>query len=127
MTIDSRVPTRVFQRLPTCGSSFRLSPNVRLSKAGKHVLGILPTGAGKSLCYRIPALSRYDETGALTVVISPLAAFMVVQAAGLEARDIGSCIAINALLPLPERADAPARVRLGDAVILIVSPGQLRD
>lgn len=98
-----------------------------MSKAGKHVLGILPTGAGKSLCYRIPVLSRYDETGALTVVISPLAAFMVVQAAGLEARDIGLCIAINGLLSLPERADAPARVRLGDAGILIVSPEQLRD
>ena len=37
----------------------------------EHVLGILPTGAGKSLCYQIPALSRYDKTGALTVVVSP--------------------------------------------------------
>ena len=49
---------------------------VEAAMAGKHVLGILPTGAGKSLCYQIPALSRYDKTGALTVVISPLVALM---------------------------------------------------
>ena len=47
---------------------------VKAAMAGEHVLGILPTGAGKSLCYQVPALSRYDKTGALTVVISPLVA-----------------------------------------------------
>ena len=94
--------------------------------AGKHVLGILPTGTGKSLCYQIPALSRYDKTGALTVVISPLVALMADQVTGLEARGIGSCVAINSLLSMPERADALDRVRLGDASILLVSPEQLR-
>ena len=94
--------------------------------AGKHVLGILPTGTGKSLCYQIPALSRYDKTGALTVVISPLVALMADQVAGLEARGIGSCVTVNGLLSMPERADALDRVRLGDAGILIISPEQLR-
>ena len=94
--------------------------------AGEHVLGILPTGAGKSLCYQIPALSRYDKTGALTVVISPLVALMSDQVTGLEAHGIGSCVTINGLLSMPERADALDRVRLGDAGILIVSPEQLR-
>ena len=94
--------------------------------AGEHVLGILPTGAGKSLCYQIPALSRYDKTGALTVVVSPLVALMADQVEGLEARGIGSCVTINGLLSMPERADALDRVRLGDASILIVSPEQLR-
>ena len=99
---------------------------VEEAMAGKHVLGILPTGAGKSLCYQIPAMSRYDNTGALTVVISPLVALMADQVAGLEARGIGSCVTINGLLSMPERADALERVRLGDAGILIVSPEQLR-
>ena len=94
--------------------------------AGEHVLGILPTGTGKSLCYQIPALSRYDKTGALTVVISPLVALMADQVAGLEARGISSCIAINGLLSMPERADALDRVRLGDAGMVLVSPEQLR-
>ncbi|NHZ62106.1 RecQ family ATP-dependent DNA helicase [Massilia genomosp. 1] len=93
---------------------------------GRHVLGILPTGTGKSLCYQIAALSRYDKTGALTVVISPLVALMADQVAGLEARGIGCAVAINGLLSIPERAAALERVRLGDAGIVIVSPEQLR-
>ncbi len=99
---------------------------VEAAMRGEHVLGILPTGTGKSLCYQIPALSRHDKTGALTVVISPLVALMSDQVAGLEARGISSCAAINGLLSMPERADVLDRVRLGDVGILIVSPEQLR-
>ena len=99
---------------------------VEAAMAGEHVLGILPTGAGKSLCYQLPALSRYDKTGALTVVISPLVALMADQVAGLEARGIGSCVTVNGMLSMPERANALERVRLGDASILIISPEQLR-
>ncbi|MCY4590651.1 MAG: RecQ family ATP-dependent DNA helicase [Alphaproteobacteria bacterium] len=94
--------------------------------AGRHALGILPTGTGKSLCYQIPALSRYDKTGALTVVISPLVALMADQVVGLEQRGIACCVTINGLLSMPERADALDRVRLGDAGILLISPEQLR-
>ena len=79
---------------------------VEAAMAGEHVLAILPTGTGKSLCYQIPALSRYYKTGALAVVISPLVALMADQVAGLEARGIESCVAINGLLSMPERADA---------------------
>ena len=99
---------------------------VESAMAGKHVLGILPTGTGKSLCYQIPALSRYDKTGALTVVISPLVALMADQVAGLDAHNISACVAINGLLSMPERADALDRVRLGDAGLVLVSPEQLR-
>lgn len=94
--------------------------------AGNHVLGIMPTGAGKSLCYQVPALSRYDKTGALTVVISPLVALMADQVAGLASKGIISCVTINGLLSMPERAEALDKVRLGDASILIISPEQLR-
>ena len=99
---------------------------VEAAMAGEHVLGILPTGTGKSLCYQIPALSRYDKTGSLTVVISPLVALMADQVAGLEARGISCCVTVNGLLSMPERADALDRVRLGDAAMLLVSPEQLR-
>ena len=100
---------------------------VEAAMRGEHVLGILPTGTGKSLCYQIPALSRFDKTGALTVVISPLVALMADQVAGLEAKNIKSCAALNGLLSMPERADVLDRVRLGDIGILIVSPEQLRN
>ena len=99
---------------------------VEAAMAGSHVLGILPTGTGKSLCYQIPALSRYDKTGALTVVISPLVALMADQVAGLEAHGIGCCVTVNGLLSMPERGGALDRVRLGDAGILLISPEQLR-
>ncbi len=99
---------------------------VEAAMRGEHALGILPTGTGKSLCYQIPALSRYDKTGALTVVISPLVALMKDQVDGLEKRGIGSCVTVNGLLSMPERADALDRVRLGDAAILLIAPEQLR-
>ena len=99
---------------------------VEWAMAGGHGLGILPTGTGKSLCYQLPALSRYHKTGALTVVISPLVALMADQVAGLEARGIVSCFTINGLLSMPERADVLDKVRLGDAAVLLISPEQLR-
>ena len=95
--------------------------------AGKHGLGILPTGTGKSLCYQVPALSRYDKTGALTVVISPLVALMADQVTSLENHNIASATTINGMLSVPERAAALDRVRLGDAGIVLISPEQLRN
>jgi ATP-dependent DNA helicase RecQ len=94
--------------------------------AGKSVLGILPTGTGKSVCYQIPALSRFDKTGALTVVISPLVALMADQVQGLVRAGIASAVTVNGMLSLPERHDALEKVRMGDAAILLISPEQLR-
>jgi superfamily II DNA/RNA helicase len=37
--------------------------NVDEGMSGKSLLGILPTGTGKSLCCQVPSLSRYDKTG----------------------------------------------------------------
>ena len=99
---------------------------VEAAMAREHVLGILPTGSGKSLCYQLPALSSYDKTGALTVVISPLVALMADQVRGLDAQGIGCCVTINGMLSMPERTDALDRVRLGDAGMVLVAPEQFR-
>ncbi|WP_375186104.1 RecQ family ATP-dependent DNA helicase [Pseudooceanicola sp.] len=99
---------------------------VATAMEGDNLLGILPTGTGKSICYQIPALSRFDKTGALTVVISPLVALMADQVQGLVRAGISSSVTVNGLLSLPERQDALDKVRLGDAAILLISPEQLR-
>ncbi len=99
---------------------------VATAMESEHLLGILPTGTGKSICYQIPALSRFDKTGALTVVISPLVALMADQVQGLVRAGISSAVTINGLLSLPERQDALDKVRMGDAAILLISPEQLR-
>jgi DNA topoisomerase III len=54
----------------------------RAAIAGKDVLLVMPTGAGKSLCYQLPGLAR----GGTTLVISPLIALMEDQAAKLRER-----------------------------------------
>lgn len=54
--------------------------------AGHDVLAVLPTGAGKSLCYQVPALCR----GGLAVVVSPLIALMEEQVARLQERGVAA-------------------------------------
>lgn len=93
---------------------------------GVSVLGILPTGTGKSVCYQIPALSKFDKTGALTVVISPLVALMADQVQGMARAGISSAVTVNGMLSMPERQDALDRVRMGEAAMLLISPEQLR-
>lgn len=59
---------------------------------GIHTLSIMPTGAGKSICYQIPALISER----LTVVVSPLIALMNDQVAGLHANGVAAaCIHSN--------------------------------
>lgn len=93
---------------------------------GSSLLGILPTGTGKSICYQVPALAKYEMTGALTVVISPLVALMADQVQGMQREGISSAVTVNGMLSMPERKDALERVCLGDVAILLISPEQLR-
>ncbi len=96
--------------------------------SGNSLLGILPTGGGKSICYQIPALHRYNRTGELTVVISPLKALMKDQVDNLnKTTGMESASAINGSLTLPERGDVMEKVRLGDIGVLYISPEQLRN
>jgi hypothetical protein len=53
---------------------------VEAALSARDVLMVMPTGAGKSLCYQLPALMREE----LTIVVSPLVSLMVDQVAGLD-------------------------------------------
>ncbi len=88
----------------------------------------LPTGGGKSLCYLLPALMRYQLRNMLTIVISPLQALMKDQVDNFS-KQTGTKIAapLYGMLTMPERAELMDAVRLGDVGILYISPEQLRN
>ncbi|MER1976503.1 RecQ family ATP-dependent DNA helicase [Pseudocitrobacter faecalis] len=94
---------------------------------GRHVLAVLATGGGKSLCYQLPALNRFHRNGSLTVIISPLQSLMKDQVDGLLERNIQCAAALNGLLTMPERADVLEKIQMGDIGILLVSPEQFRN
>ena len=96
---------------------------------GRPLLGIMPTGAGKSLCYQLPAILRNERTGALTLVISPLQALMKDQVDNLNRKTESPSLAatLNGLQTMPERRDVLEGIKLGRYALLYVSPEQLRN
>ena len=88
--------------------------------SGRDVLCILPTGAGKSLCWQLPAVMRQG----LTVVVSPLIALMDDQVNSLHRRGIPAAT-LNSLMTHEERLQVEEQVRAGALRILLVSPERL--
>ncbi|PYZ96788.1 DNA helicase RecQ [Alteribacter lacisalsi] len=84
---------------------------------GNPVMGIMPTGGGKSICYQIPSLLFPG----LTLVISPLISLMKDQVDELREAQIGSAF-INSSLSYEESEAVIASVREGEVKILYVAP-----
>lgn len=87
---------------------------------GNDCLAIMPTGAGKSICYQIPAL-MFDG---ITIVISPLISLMQDQVKALKSAQIEACY-INSYLTDLEIAKVFADVSAGKYKIMYVSPERL--
>ncbi|WP_343327781.1 ATP-dependent DNA helicase RecQ [Lentibacillus saliphilus] len=66
---------------------------------GEDVLGILPTGSGKSVCYQLPA----KLLPGLTIVVSPLISLMTDQVKQLKARHYTGVVALNSFLSMKDR------------------------
>eukprot|EP00435_Cladocopium_sp_Y103_P028438 s3276_g7.t1 len=113
-TLGSNTPT-VSENRATCDSickatrgSFRSGQLevVQALLAGEDVLYVFPTGAGKSLCYQLPALL---SKGKFALVISPLIALMEDQIRSLRKRGI-SAVALHSELTAVERKDILAAI-----------------
>lgn len=88
--------------------------------AGQDVLGIMPTGAGKSICYQVPALLLPG----ITLVISPLISLMKDQVQALNGAGIHAAF-INSSLTETQIAKALSLAARGQYKIIYVAPERL--
>src|SRR6195952_4655788 len=85
--------------------------------AGRPTLAVMPTGAGKSLCYQLPALTRNGTA----VVISPLIALMHDQVRSAEGFGIKAATLTSADSE-EDRSETIRRFRAGSLDLLYVAP-----
>ena len=88
--------------------------------SGRDVLGLMPTGAGKSLCYQIPALMM----GGITLVISPLISLMKDQVSALNQAGILAAY-LNSSLTVNQYYKVLNLAKTGRYPIIYVAPERL--
>ncbi len=88
----------------------------------KSVIGLLPTGGGKSLTYQISALLQPG----ICLVIDPIRSLMKDQVDGLLRNDVDSCVYINSTLEGEDKRKAMRRMAEGEAQFVFVSPERLQ-
>ncbi|EHI78599.1 hypothetical protein HMPREF9093_01119 [Fusobacterium sp. oral taxon 370 str. F0437] len=88
----------------------------------RNVLGIMTTGAGKSICYQVPALIF----NGLTIVISPLISLMKDQVDSLKLIGIEASY-INSTLSSDEYNKILFRIKKGQTKLLYISPERLEN
>jgi len=88
--------------------------------AGQDTLAIMPSGAGKSLCYQLPTLQMRGTT----VVVSPLIALMKDLSDKLEERGVDAA-RVNSALSARELRESMRRIRGREADFIFTTPEQL--
>src|ERR1700733_8317581 len=104
-------------------SSFRPGQREAVQAAldGRDSLVVMPTGAGKSLCYQLPALDESDPGRPLVLVVSPLIALMDDQRGRLERAGVSAAMLASSQDPSQNAAEL-ARIADGEAKIALVAP-----
>ena len=92
--------------------------------AGRPVIAVMPTGAGKSLCYQLPAVIL-GERGGITLVVSPLIALMKDQVDALTARGVPA-VALTSRDGAEEQRDILDGIRAGQYTLIYVAPERFR-
>jgi ATP-dependent DNA helicase RecQ len=96
---------------------------IRSIVAGRNTLAIMPTGAGKSLCYQLPALHLRGTT----VIVSPLISLMKDQVDKLEASGV-EAIQVNSSFTEREQRESVERIeRAGGGEFIFTTPERLTD
>jgi len=95
-------------------------PVVRAMTCGRDVLAVLPTGAGKSVCFQVPALLEARPT----LVVSPLIALMEDQVATLARKGVPAAAFTSATTP-SERRRAERYFALSGPFLLYAAPERL--
>ncbi len=99
---------------------------VRALGGGRDVLAVMPTGAGKSVCYQVPAAVAHQARGAIAVVVSPLIALMADQVQRLQASGVPAG-AINSASDRAANVETWRAAARGDLALLYMSPERLTD
>lgn len=97
-------------------------PLVAAVLEGRDCLGVMPTGAGKSICYQVPALVLEG----LCLVVSPLVSLMGDQVRALIEADVRAAY-LNSTLTLGQQAEVLRRALAGAYRIMYVAPERLAD
>jgi ATP-dependent DNA helicase RecQ len=92
--------------------------------AGRPVIAVMPTGAGKSLCYQLPAVVLAAR-GGITLVVSPLIALMKDQVDVLNARGVPA-VALTSASNTEEQRDILDGIRAGMYTLVYVAPERFR-
>jgi len=92
--------------------------------AGHPVLAVMPTGAGKSLCYQLPAVVL-AANGGITLVVSPLIALMKDQVDVLVARGVAA-VALTSAASGDEQREILDGIRAGLYTMIYVAPERFR-
>ncbi len=95
---------------------------IRRLLKGNCVLGILPTGAGKSLCFQLPSL----VLPGVTIVVSPLKSLMRDQVAGLKRSGINCIDYIDSSRTAREKQQTLSALTMGKVKLLYLSPERLQ-